>query len=468
MGGLFGSVSKQDCVNDLFYGTDYHSHLGTKRGGLAVKNSKEFTRSIHNIENDYFRSKFESDLPKLKGNKGIGVISDNDSQPLIIGSHLGTFAIVTVGKIVNIEELVAKAFSDKLHFSETTGGITNPTELAAMLICGKGSYEEGIENAQKLIKGSCSMLLLTEKGIFAARDRLGRTPVAIGKKEGAYAASSETCAFPNLGYDVEKHLGPGEIVFLTPEGCEQKKKPESKMQICSFLWIYYGYPASYYEGINVESVRYRCGRYLAENDDIDVDCVAGVPDSGIAHAIGYANKKKIPYTRPFVKYTPTWPRSFMPQNQERRDIIAKMKLIPVRSMIENKKILFCEDSIVRGTQLEDNVQILFDYGAKEVHMRPACPTLIYPCEFLNFSASRSTIDLAGRKAIKELEGSDDKFLDEYAIAGSERSNAMIDTIRKRLKLTSLKMQKLEDLVKAIGLPKEKLCTHCWDGSSYYK
>ena len=468
MGGLFGSVSKQDCVNDLFYGTDYHSHLGTKRGGLAVKNSKEFTRSIHNIENDYFRSKFESDLPKLKGNKGIGVISDNDSQPLIIGSHLGTFAIVTVGKIVNIEELVAKAFSDKLHFSETTGGITNPTELAAMLICGKGSYEEGIENAQKLIKGSCSMLLLTEKGIFAARDRLGRTPVAIGKKEGAYAASSETCAFPNLGYDVEKHLGPGEIVFLTPEGCEQKKKPESKMQICSFLWIYYGYPASYYEGINVESVRYRCGRYLAENDDIDVDCVAGVPDSGIAHAIGYANKKKIPYTRPFVKYTPTWPRSFMPQNQERRDIIAKMKLIPVRSMIENKKILFCEDSIVRGTQLEDNVQILFDYGAKEVHMRPACPTLIYPCEFLNFSASRSTLDLAGRKAIKELEGSDDKFLDEYAIAGSERSNAMIDTIRKRLKLTSLKMQKLEDLVKAIGLPKEKLCTHCWDGSSYYK
>ena len=468
MGGLFGSVSKQDCVNDLFYGTDYHSHLGTKRGGLAVKNSKEFTRSIHNIENDYFRSKFESDLPKLKGNKGIGVISDNDSQPLIIGSHLGTFAIVTVGKIINIEELVAKAFSDKLHFSETTGGITNPTELAAMLICGKGSYEEGIENAQKLIKGSCSMLLLTEKGIFAARDRLGRTPVAIGKKEGAYAVSSETCAFPNLGYDVEKYLGPGEIVLLTPEGCEQKKKPESKMQICSFLWIYYGYPASYYEGINVESVRYRCGRYLAENDDIDVDCVAGVPDSGIAHAIGYANKKKIPYTRPFVKYTPTWPRSFMPQNQERRDIIAKMKLIPVRSMIENKKILFCEDSIVRGTQLEDNVQILFDYGAKEVHMRPACPTLIYPCEFLNFSASRSTLDLAGRKAIKELEGSDDKFLDEYAIAGSERSNAMIDTIRKRLKLTSLKMQKLEDLVKAIGLPKEKLCTHCWDGSSYYK
>ena len=468
MGGLFGSVSKQDCVNDLFYGTDYHSHLGTKRGGLAVKNSKEFTRSIHNIENDYFRSKFESDLPKLKGNKGIGVISDNDSQPLIIGSHLGTFAIVTVGKIINIEELVAKAFSDKLHFSETTGGITNPTELAAMLICGKGSYEEGIENAQKLIKGSCSMLLLTEKGIFAARDRLGRTPVAIGKKEGAYAVSSETCAFPNLGYDVEKYLGPGEIVLLTPEGCEQKKKPESKMQICSFLWIYYGYPASYYEGINVESVRYRCGRYLAENDDIDVDCVAGVPDSGIAHAIGYANKKKIPYTRPFVKYTPTWPRSFMPQNQERRDIIAKMKLIPVRSMIDNKKILFCEDSIVRGTQLEDNVQILFDYGAKEVHMRPACPTLIYPCEFLNFSASRSTLDLAGRKAIKELEGSDDKFLDEYAIAGSERSNAMIDTIRKRLKLTSLKMQKLEDLVKAIGLPKEKLCTHCWDGSSYYK
>ena len=467
MGGLFGSVSKDNCINDLFYGTDYHSHLGTKRGGLAVKNSKGFSRSIHNIENDYFRSKFESDLPDLMGNKGIGVISDYDSQPLIIGSHLGTFGIVTVGKINNIEELVNKEFNKKMHFSETSGGVTNPTELAAMLICEKGSFEEGIENAQELIKGSCSMLLLTEKGIFAARDKLGRTPVAIGKKENAFAASSETCAFPNLGYEIEKHLGPGEIVFLTADGYEQRKKPNDKMQICAFLWVYYGYPASEYEAINVEQVRYRCGCSLAKNDDVKIDYVAGIPDSGTGHAIGYANEKGIPYKRPFIKYTPTWPRSFMPQTQSIRDLVARMKLILIRSMVEGKRILFCEDSIVRGTQLQDNVQILFDYGAVEVHMRPACPTLIYPCDFLNFSTSRSTLDLAGRKAIKDLEGSDDKFLDEYARAGSEKNMAMIDQIRAKLRLTSLKFQKLEDLVEAIGLPKEKLCTHCWDGSSYF-
>ena len=467
MGGLFGSVSKENCINDLFYGTDYHSHLGTKRGGLAVKNSKGFSRSIHNIENDYFRSKFESDLPDLNGKKGIGVISDYDSQPLIIGSHLGTFGIVTVGKINNIEELVNKEFNKKMHFSETSGGVTNPTELAAMLICAKGTFEEGIENAQELIKGSCSMLLLTEKGIFAARDKLGRTPIAIGKKDNALAVSSESCAFPNLGYEIEKQLGPGEIVFVTADGYEQRKKPNDKMQVCAFLWVYYGYPASEYEEINVEQVRYRCGRSLAKNDDAKVDFVAGIPDSGIGHAIGYANEKKIPYKRPFVKYTPTWPRSFMPQSQNIRDLVAKMKLIPVRSMIGGKKILFCEDSIVRGTQLQDNVQILFDYGAVEVHMRPACPTLIYPCDFLNFSTSRSTLDLAGRKGISELEGNGDKFLEEYATAGTEKNMAMIDKIRDKLKLTSLKFQKLEDLVDAIGLPKEKLCTHCWDGSSYY-
>jgi amidophosphoribosyltransferase len=467
MGGLFGTVSKENCIDDLFYGTDYHSHLGTKRGGLAVKNSKGFLRSIHNIENDYFRSKFESDLPNLGGKKGIGVISDYDSQPLIIGSHLGTFGIVTVGKINNIEELAREEFNKKMHFSETSGGVTNPTELAAMLICEKGSFEEGIESAQELIKGSCSLLLLTEKGIFAARDKLGRTPLAIGKKENAFAVSSETCAFPNLGYDIEKHLGPGEIVFLTADGYEQRKKPNEKMQVCAFLWVYYGYPASEYEAINVEQVRYRCGCSLAKNDDAIVDFVAGIPDSGIGHAIGYANERGIPYKRPFVKYTPTWPRSFMPQSQSKRDLVAKMKLIPVRSMIEGKRILFCEDSIVRGTQLQDNVQILFDYGAVEVHMRPACPTLIYPCDFLNFSTSRSTLDLAGRKAIRELEGSDDKFLDEYATAGSEKNMAMIDQIRGKLRLTSLKFQKLEDLVEAIGLPKEKLCTHCWDGSSNF-
>jgi len=467
MGGLFGSVSNQDCSNDLFYGTDYHSHLGTKRGGLAVKNGKDFSRSIHNIENDYFRSKFESDMPKLPGNKGIGVISDHDPQPLIIGSHLGTFAIVTVCKINNIDELAAKAFQSKLHFSEMTGGETSPTELVAMLISAKATFEDGIQHAQQSIKGSCSLLLLTEDGIYAARDKLGRTPIVIGKKDGAYAASSESCAFTNLGYEIDRYMGPGEIVLMTPDGYEQRKKPNDKMQICSFLWVYYGYPASNYEDINVEAVRNSCGRALAKNDAVEIDFVAGIPDSGIGHAIGYANERGIPYMRPFVKYTPTWPRSFMPQNQNIRDLVAKMKLIPIKSLIEGQRILFCEDSIVRGTQLKDNVQILYDYGAKEVHMRPACPTLTYPCEFLNFSTSRATTDLAGRSAIEQLEGTDDRFFEDYATDGTEKNCAMIDQIRQRLRLTSLKYQRLEDLVKAIGLPKEKLCTHCWDSSSYF-
>ncbi len=467
MGGVFGVVSKDDCVNDLFYGTDYHSHLGTKRGGMAVSNRKGFERSIHSIENSYFRSKFEPDLPKFKGNLGIGVISDNDSQPLIIGSHLGTFAIATVGKLNNIEKLSKIAFKKKMHFSETSGDKTNPTELVAMLICEEDSFENGIESAQKAIKGSCSILLLTNKGIFAARDRLGRTPLVIGKKDGAFAVASENCSFPNLGYTTERFLGPGEIVFFTADSCVQKKKPGDKLQICSFLWVYYGYPASEYEGINVEYARNRCGSALAKNDNVIIDCVAGIPDSGIGHAIGYANEKKVPYIRPFVKYTPTWPRSFMPQNQKTRDLVAKMKLIPVRKLIEGKKILFCEDSIVRGTQLKENIEILFDYGALELHMRPACPTLIYPCEFLNFSTSRSTLDLAGRKAIQEIEGREDKNLEEYATAGSEKNLLMIDKIRRRLKLTTLSYQKLDDLVEAIGLPKERLCTHCWDGTSWF-
>jgi amidophosphoribosyltransferase len=467
MGGLFGSVSKQDCINDLFYGTDYHSHLGTKRGGLAVKNSSGFSRSIHNIENDYFRSKFESDLPKLLGNKGIGVISDHDPQPLIIGSHLGNFAIVTVCKINNVDELAARAFQNKRHFSEMSGGEMSPTELVAMLISEKGSFEAGIQYAQESIKGSCSLLLLTADGIYAARDKLGRTPVVIGRKEGAYAASSESCAFANLGYDIDRYLGPGEIIMMTADGYEQKKKPNEKMQICSFLWVYYGYPASNYEGINVEAVRNKCGRALAQNDAVEIDCVAGIPDSGIGHAIGYASARCIPYMRPFVKYTPTWPRSFMPQNQSIRDLVAQMKLIPIKDLIDGQRILFCEDSIVRGTQLKDNVQILYDYGAKDVHMRPACPTLTYPCEFLNFSTSRATTDLAGRSAIEQLEGADDRFLEDYATDGSEKNLAMIEQIRQRLKLTSLKYQRLEDLVEAIGLPKSQLCTHCWDGSSYY-
>ncbi len=467
MGGFFGIVSKGSCVNDLFYGTDYHSHLGTKRGGLATLDYKGFTRSIHNIENNYFRSKFETDLPEFSGNKGIGIISDLDAQPLIIGSHLGRFGIVTVGKINNLAELADKALKRKMHFSETSSGDLNPTEIVATLICNAGSYEEGIESAQEEIEGSCSVLLLTEGGIYAVRDKLGRTPITIGKKDGAFAASSETCAFPNVGFEIDKYLGPGEIVFITADGYEQRKKPGEKMQICAFLWVYYGFPASSYEGINVEFVRYRCGSALGREDDVEIDHVAGIPDSGTGHAIGYANERNIPYIRPFTKYTPTWPRSFMPQDQSVRDLVAKMKLIPIRELIEGKKILFCEDSIVRGTQLQDNIQILFDYGASEVHMRPACPTLIYPCDFLNFSSSRSILDLAGRKAIKELEDADDKFLDEYAISSSEKNQAMVDRIRQRLRLTSLKYQKLENLVEAIGLPKDKLCTHCWDGSSYF-
>jgi amidophosphoribosyltransferase len=380
---------------------------------------------------------------------------------------MGTFAIVTVGKINNTEELEQRALGKKKHFLETSGGVINPTELASMLICEEESIEDGIRNAQEAIQGSCSMLLLTQKGIYAARDRLGRTPVVIGKKEGAFAVASESCAFPNLGYKVEKQLGPGETIFLTADGYEQRNRPGDKMQICAFLWVYYGYPATQYEGINVEFVRNRCGAALARNDEVEIDFVAGIPDSGIGHAIGYANEKKIPYLRPFVKYTPTWPRSFMPQNQEVRDLVAKMKLIPIRSMIAGKRILFCEDSIVRGTQLKDNIQILFDYGASEVHMRPACPTLIFPCEFLNFSTSRSRLDLAGRSVINEIEVGEEENLDEYYTPGSKEYVEMVDRIRQRLRLTTLQYQKLDDLVDAIGLPKEKLCTHCWDNSSSF-
>jgi len=466
MGGLFGIASHQDCVADLFYGTDYHSHLGTKRGGLAVVNKKGFTRSIHNIENAYFRSKFEPELKDFRGGMGIGIISDNEAQPLIINSHLGTFGIVTVAKVVNLEALGKRAFARKTHFSETSGPSINPTELVAMLICEKGSFEEGIQNVFDNVKGSCSLLILTKKGLIAARDKLGRTPVIIGRKDGAYAASSETCAFPNIGYEIDRYLGPGEIVRITPDGIEQLKGPEDRMQVCSFLWVYYGYPSSDYEGINVEAVRYNCGRFLAKKDPVSADLVAGIPDSGIGHAIGYANEKGTPYMRPYVKYTPTWPRSFMPQNQATRDLVARMKLIPNRAIIRGRSLVFCDDSIVRGTQLKDNVEILFEYGAREVHMRVACPTLVYPCEFLNFSTSRSSLALAGRKAVFELEGTDNVPLGEYARAGSDRNRAMVECIRKRLGLTSLQFQTMDDLVTAIGLPKEQLCTHCWDGSSW--
>ncbi|MCF8233374.1 MAG: amidophosphoribosyltransferase [Bacteroidales bacterium] len=467
MGGFFGSISKSDCVSDIFYGTDYNSHLGTKRGGMVVQNGKGFTRSIHNIESSYFRTKFEPYLHEFKGRSGLGVISDTESQPIIISSHLGEFAIVTVAKIANIDELTQRALNNGRHFSETSDGETNPSELVASLITEEESIGKGIENVYDKVKGSCSLLILTDKGIYAARDKLGRTPVVLGKKEDGFAVSSESTSFSNLGYEVERDIGPGEILFITEDGYEQKKPPNKKMQICAFLWVYYGYPSSYYENINVEECRYRCGACLAKDDDIEVDFVSGIPDSGVAHAIGYSNKKQIPYKRAYVKYTPTWPRSFMPQSQVTRDLVAKMKLIPIKSLIKDKKIVFCDDSIVRGTQLKGNTKILFDYGAKEIHIRPACPTLIFPCEFLNFSRSRSTLDLAGRKAIQEINGEYTDKLNEYAKPGSDRYEDMIEKIRQRIGVTTLKYQKLDDLVEAIGLPKEQLCTHCWDGSSYF-
>lgn len=465
MGGLFGVISKEDCVSDLFYGTDYHSHLGTTRGGLAIKNPEGFIRFIHNIENAQFRSKFEQDITKMHSTRGIGVISDYDNQPLLIRSHLGKYAIVTVGAIKNADKLVKKVFSTRIiHFSEMIGEEINPTELVASLINQELTFEEGIINAQEAIEGSCSLLLLTDKGVYAARDRLGRTPVVIGEKKGSLAVTLETCAFPNLGFEIKKYLGPGEIVLITEEGIEQKKPPGEKMQICGFLWVYYGYPASSYEGLNVESVRNKCGAKLAKNDSIKIDMVAGLPDSGIGHGLGYASEAGIPFKRPFVKYTPTWARSFMPQDQTVRDLVAKMKLIPISELIKGKKLLLCEDSIVRGTQLKNTIQRLYDFGALEVHMRPACPPLTHGCKFLNFSRSKSELDLAARKAIKEIEGVDGKDLDEYSTEGSEKYKGMIKQISQMLKLTTLKYQKLVDLVEAIGLPKEKICTYCWDGA----
>ena len=463
MGGLFGVFSKTDCVEDVFYGTDYHSHLGTKRGGMAIKNSGGFQRFIKDITNSQFRSKFNKDLKKMHGNKGIGIISDYEDQPLIISSRLGVFAIATVGKINNIEELANEALNNGTHFSEMHGSEINPTELVATIISQGNTFEDGIQRVQKLIEGSCSLLLLTEKGLYAARDLLGRTPLVIGKKPGSYAVAMETCAFPNLGYEIVEYMGPGEIVFLNAQGVEQLVEPGDHMQICSFLWVYYGYPASNYEGINVEDVRYRCGAFLRQGDDLTIDLVAGIPDSGTAHGLGYANESKIPYMRPFVKYTPTWPRSFMPQEQSIRDKVAEMKLIPIKELITDKRLLFCEDSIVRGTQLRRQVERLFASGAKEVHMRPACPPLVYGCKFLNFSRSRSELDLAGRWAIKDLIGEDLENPVEYTDPDSDKYKAMVNVIREKLHLTTLKYQRLENLVKAIGLPKEKLCTYCWDG-----
>lgn len=468
MSGFFGCISKNDCVLDVFYGTDYHSHLGTKRAGLAFYSPQiGFQRAIHSLEDGYFRNKFENDISAFKGNIGIGVISDTEAQPIMVTSHLGRFAVATVSKIANLDELASELLNKHRTFTELSQGSLNPTELISMLIVEGSNFKSGIENVYNRIKGSCSMLIITESSIIAARDKLGRTPIIIGKKQGAYSATFETCAFPNLGYEIEKYLGPGEIVEITADGYTQLREPNDKMQICSFLWVYYGYPPSFYENINVDETRYRCGEALAKNDEIEADFVAGIPDSGVGHAMGYSNTKRIPHQRPYSKYTPTWPRSFMPQSQQMRDLVAKMKLIPNSALIKGKKGIFLDDSIVRGTQLKDNVKDLHHAGIKEVHMRIACPPLTYPCEFLNFSRSRSNLDLATHKAVREIEGQENIDMKEYSDTGNGKYSKMVDKIRQDLDLTSLKFQKLDDLVKAIGLPKEKLCTHCWDGSSYY-
>ncbi|MEN8208645.1 MAG: amidophosphoribosyltransferase [Candidatus Fermentibacteria bacterium] len=464
MGGFFGVVSENSCTSDLFYGTDYHSHLGTMRGGLAVRSESGIQRVIHDITNAQFRSKFENDINKMDGSMGIGVISDYEDQPLLIGSHLGRYAIVTVGAISNIEALIEVVFKNRTgHFSEMTGCEVNPTEVVAMLINQEDSFTAGLARAQDSIEGSCSVLLLTDDGIYASRDRLGRTPISIGRSGDATAVTFETAAFPNLEYEFVYELGPGEIVLLKADGFEQQKCPGDKMSICSFLWVYYGFPASNYQGLNVEDVRNRCGECLAMRDNVEVDMVAGIPDSGTGHAVGYANSARIPYRRPFVKYTPTWPRSFMPQIQEQRDLVARMKLIPIRELIQDKRLLFCEDSIVRGTQLQDTVKRLFDAGAAEIHMRPACPPLVFGCKYLNFSRSRSLMDLAARRAIKELEGTGEVVPDAYLDTDSLEYSEMIERIRKRLRLTSLSYQRLDDLIEAIGLPEDQLCTYCWSG-----
>lgn len=467
MSGFFGVVSKKRCVNDVFYGTDYHSHLGTKRAGMVFYNKKEgFRRSIHSLESDYFRTKFEPDLDKFRGRIGMGIISDTDPQPILFNSHLGRFAIASVSRLVNIEALEKHFLDKKKHFTENFQGNVNPTEVVANLVCEADDFVTGIENVHERVKGSCSLLIMTPERIIAARDKLGRTPVIIGKKEGAFAAASETAAFPNTGYEIEYFLGPGEVVEITSEGYRTLKPANDNMQVCAFLWVYYGYPPSYYEGINVDESRYRCGAALAKRDDVEADFVCGIPDSGVGHAYGYGNEKKIPYKRAYTKYTPTWPRSFMPQNQNTRDLVAKMKLIPNTNLIRDKRIVFLDDSIVRGTQLKDTTLDLRKAGVREIHMRIACPPLSFPCDFLNFSQSRSTKELATRKAIIQLEG-EETHLAEYADPSSEKYRIMVEKIAENLGIDSLMYQDLDDLVEAIGLPKEKLCTHCWDESSEF-
>ncbi|MEE1313741.1 MAG: amidophosphoribosyltransferase [Lachnospiraceae bacterium] len=466
MGGFFGVTSKRDCVFDLFFGTDYHSHLGTRRAGMAVYNKElGFDRAIHNIENSPFRTKFDKDANTMHGFMGIGCISDYEPQPLIIRSHHGTYAIMTVGKINNVDDIINSTFKKgHTHFLEMSGGDINATELVASIINQKDNLIEGIQYAQDVINGSMTMLLMTPKGIYAARDKLGRTPVSIGKKEDGYCLSFESFAYLNLGYSPERELGPGEIVIATPEGVRTLVKPGEDMKICTFLWVYYGYPSSSYEGISVEKMRYHCGQKLAQRDNATPDTVAGVPDSGIAHAIGYANESGIPFSRPFIKYTPTWPRSFMPTIQSKRDLIAKMKLIPVHDLIQDKRLLLIDDSIVRGTQLRETTEFLYQSGAKEVHVRPACPPIMFGCKYLNFSRSTSEMDLITRRIICDMTG-DYKHvnLTPFCNPDTEEYKEMVARICKQLNFTSLHYHRLDDMIESVGLDRSKLCTYCWDG-----
>ncbi len=466
MGGFFGVASQDDCLLDLFFGTDYHSHLGTRRAGMAVYDpEKGFDRAIHNIENSPFRTKFDKDVSEMKGRLGIGCISDYRPQPLIVRSHHGTYAIVTVGRINNAEEIVKSLFeSGHSHFLEMSGGDINATELVAAVINQKDDLLEGIRYAQETIDGSMTMLLLTPQGIYAARDKLGRTPVSIGQKPGAHCVAFEGFAYLNLGYTMERELGPGEVALVTPEGVQTLAAPGDKMKICTFLWVYYGYPSSSYEGVSVEEMRYRCGAKMAQRDDVKVDTVAGVPDSGLAHAIGYANASGIPFSRPLIKYTPTWPRSFMPTMQSQRDMIAKMKLIPIHELIRDRSLLLIDDSIVRGTQLRETTDFLFRSGAKEVHVRPACPPLLYSCKYLNFSRSTTSMDLITRRVIREMEGtSHPKNLERYADPETCEYQKMVETIGHQRNFTTLRYHRLDDLMDSVGIDKCKLCTYCWNG-----
>lgn len=465
MGGFFGTIKNTACSIDLFYGIDYNSHMGTRRGGMVTMNENgNFIRAIHNLEKSYFRNKFEDDLPSFDGKSGIGIISDTDPQPMVMKTRIGKYAIVTVAKINNIAELDDEVLSKGAHIAELSLGKTCPTEIIGLLISQGTDILDGIENAFQKVKGSFSALMLMQEGIIAIRDYYGRTPVVIGKHHSdGYAISSESSAFTNLGYETEYFLGPGEVVLVTADGIKQLRKPNDRMQICSFLWIYYGFPVSEYEGINVDNVRRKLGKAMAAKDLTVPDFVSGIPDSGVGMALGYSEEKKAPYRRAITKYTPTWPRSFTPPNQEVRELVAKMKLIANRKMLEDRSVVFCDDSIVRGTQLKDNVEILYKYGAKEVHMRISCPPLIYPCPYINFAASKSVLELITRRTIEKIEGSNDINLEAYSTYGTDQYNKMVNEIREQLHITTLDFISINELINAIGLPKNKICTYCFDG-----